>query len=73
MYSVLYDVSYVGLGYTKMGYYLPFYCWREVTFEGQSASIQNKHFFFFFAPEKISRVNIKEPKLMGFPEDSEQK
>lgn len=27
---------------------------------------------FFFAPEKIPRVNIKESKLMGFPEDSEQ-
>lgn len=46
MNSVLYDVSYVGLGNTKMGYYLPFHCWREVSFIGHSASIQHKHFFF---------------------------
>lgn len=45
MNSVLYDVSYVGLGNIKMGYYLPFYCWREVSFEGQSASIHKKHLF----------------------------
>lgn len=70
MNSFLYDVSYVGLGNTKMGYYLPFHCWREVSFIGHSASIQHKH--FFFAPEKIPRVNIKKSKLMGFPGDSEQ-